>query len=291
MCIRDRYQRRVHGEEINPGSKDVIQHYSSVANAEVNTEFSKKIASSFGYSEEELAQIPPEANMGLGCGNSVSYARPYLKKGSKLLDLGCGAGMDLYLASPLVGDEGKACGVDLSKDMIEKGKKICEKYGYKNVEFHYSSIEKMPFDDGTFDVVISNCVLNLVPDKIAAFEEIYRILKPGGNFIVSDILLKKDLPNDLSQNVTSVVSCIGKAIREDLYREGLEIAGFSQIEIVDEKRDLMTYFQGSDCNDGGFCGVKNLETAGNCNFKEELKVIQKYNVNDYGMACMIKATK
>ena len=132
--------------------------------------------------------------MGLGCGNSVSFARPHLKPGVKLLDLGCGAGMDLYLASPLVGDEGRACGVDLSKDMLSKGRELAKNYGYKNIEFYHSGIDKMPFDDNTFDVIISNCVINLVPDKIAAFQEIYRVLKKGGHFIVSDIVLKQDLP-------------------------------------------------------------------------------------------------
>ena len=223
-------------------AKDVVhEHYSKVATSQVSEAYAATLAKSAGYKEEELKQIPKEASLGLGCGNSVSAAD--LKPGEYILDLGCGAGMDLFLAASKISPTGKAFGVDFSEDMIKKGKEIQAKNSIKNVEFIHSPIEVMPFQENTFDVVISNCVLNLVPDKNKAFKEIVRVMKPKGRFIVSDIVRKKDYPEDLKSDLISITTCIGRAITFEEYKNGLINAGLENISMVDVKKDLNERFR------------------------------------------------
>ncbi|WP_446742301.1 arsenite methyltransferase [Silvibacterium acidisoli] len=199
----------------------------------------KAVAEAFGYSAAELTSIPAEANMGLSCGNPTATAN--LRPGEVVVDLGSGGGLDVFLAAPQIGPTGKAIGIDMTAAMIERARANAEKGGYTNVEFHLGSIDNIPLPDASADCVISNCVLNLVPDKPAVFREIARILKPGGRMAVSDIALKGDLPEAIASSLAAYVGCIAGAIRIDAYREELLKAGFEYVEIVDSGSDLNAY--------------------------------------------------
>jgi SAM-dependent methyltransferase len=174
-----------------------------------------------------------DADLGLGCGLPTEYAG--IKKGDTILDLGSGAGNDVFIARALVGDEGKVLGLDMTEEMIAKAKKNNAKLGYKNVEFHLGDIERMPFDNNIIDVVVSNCVLNLVPDKRKAFVEIYRILKPGAHFCVSDIVLKGELPSGLKKSAEMYAGCVAGALQQDEYLSIIKETGFTNVEIKKAK--------------------------------------------------------
>eukprot|EP00829_Urostomides_striatus_P001978 TRINITY_DN1213_c0_g1_i3.p1 TRINITY_DN1213_c0_g1~~TRINITY_DN1213_c0_g1_i3.p1 ORF type:complete len:338 (+),score=37.21 TRINITY_DN1213_c0_g1_i3:64-1077(+) len=164
MCIRDRCKKALELIDKKESEYDPVKkHYSTIAVKGTNELYAHSVAKTAGYTEEDLAQIPPEASLGLGCGNSVAEAN--LKQGDFVLDLGCGAGMDLFLSGTKVGPNGKAVGVDYSEDMVKRGKEVAKKYNRNNVEFHFCPIDAMTFPSNSFDVVISNCVLNLVPEK------------------------------------------------------------------------------------------------------------------------------
>jgi SAM-dependent methyltransferase len=174
-----------------------------------------------------------DADLGLGCGLPTEHAG--IKKGDTVLDLGSGAGNDVFVARALVGDEGKVLGLDMTEEMIAKAKKNNAKLGYKNVEFHLGDIEQMPFENNIIDVVVSNCVLNLVPDKRKAFAEIYRILKPGAHFCVSDIVLKGQLPSGLKKSAEMYAGCVAGALQQDEYLSIIKETGFRNIEIKKTK--------------------------------------------------------
>ncbi|SDF13964.1 arsenite methyltransferase [Terriglobus roseus] len=199
----------------------------------------KAVAEAFGYSAEELTSIPAEANMGLSCGNPTATAN--LRTGEVVVDLGSGGGLDVFLASKQVGPTGKAIGIDMTAAMIERARSNAEKGDYTNVEFHLANIDNIPLPDASVDCVISNCVLNLAPDKPAVFREIARILKPGGRLAVSDIALKKELPEAIATSLAAYVGCIAGAIRIETYRKELLKAGFEYVEIVDSGSDLNAY--------------------------------------------------
>jgi arsenite methyltransferase len=199
----------------------------------------KAVAEAFGYTATELTSIPAEANMGLSCGNPTAIAS--IRPGEVVVDLGSGGGMDVFLASPLVGPSGKAIGIDMTPEMIERARTNAQNGGYLNVEFYLGTIDHLPLADGSVDCVISNCVINLAPDKHAVFHEIARVLKPGGRLAVSDIALKAELPAAVAQSMAAYVGCIGGAIKIDDYRKGLLAAGFEHIEIVDSGADLNSY--------------------------------------------------
>jgi arsenite methyltransferase len=199
----------------------------------------KAVAEAFGYSAEELTSIPAEANMGLSCGNPTATA--HLRPGEVVVDLGSGGGLDVFLAAKMVGPEGRAIGIDMTPAMIDRAKANAEAGGYTNVEFYQSAIDRIPFPDASVDCVISNCVLNLAPSKLAVFREIARILKPGGRLAVSDIALKGELPEAIARSMAAYVGCIAGAIRIDDYRAGLLAAGFEHVEIVDSGSDLNAY--------------------------------------------------
>ncbi|HMG84299.1 MAG TPA: arsenite methyltransferase [Terracidiphilus sp.] len=219
----------------------VKSKYAAVAESSFSSQNAgvKAVAEAFGYSPEELTSIPAEANMGLSCGNPTATA--HLRPGEVVVDLGSGGGLDVFLASKQVGPQGRAIGIDMTPAMIERARANAKSGGYTNVEFHLSTIDKIPLPDASVDCVISNCVLNLAPDKPAVFREIARVLKPGGRLAVSDIALKKELPEAIAKSVAAYVGCIAGAIRIDDYRSGLLAAGFAHVEIVDSGSDLNAY--------------------------------------------------
>ncbi|MFZ5979933.1 MAG: arsenite methyltransferase [Candidatus Zixiibacteriota bacterium] len=175
-----------------------------------------------------------EADLGLGCG--IPTAHIEIGEGDTVVDLGSGAGNDAFIVRNLVGDSGAVIGIDMTPEMIEKARVNNAKAGFENVDFRLGDIEKIPVENDTADIVISNCVLNLVPDKRQAFREIFRILKPGGRFAISDIVLKGSLPKALKEAAELYVGCVAGAIDDDIYLEIIEKAGFEQIHIAKEHR-------------------------------------------------------
>jgi SAM-dependent methyltransferase len=202
---------------------------SCCGNPDVTQDISQKI----GYSKEELKAVPEGSNLGLGCGNPVALAS--LKEGEAVLDLGSGAGLDCFLAANKVGKEGTVIGVDMTPEMIDKARKNSIKANYENVEFRLGEIENIPAADNCVDVVISNCVINLSPDKKRVFKEAFRVLKPGGRLMVSDIVLMKELPDFIRNSTEGYIRCISGAILKDEYLGAMREAGFHNITIKDER--------------------------------------------------------
>ncbi len=181
---------------------------------------------------EDYTQLPgyvSDADLGLGCGLPTEFAE--IKSGDTVVDLGSGAGNDAFVARSVVGDKGKVIGIDMTERMIEKARANAEKLGLNNVEFRLGEIEKMPIGDNTADVVVSNCVLNLVPDKAKAMAETFRILKPGGHFSISDIVLEGELPDGLRKSAEMYAGCVAGAIQKDNYLAIIESAGFNSLRI------------------------------------------------------------
>jgi arsenite methyltransferase len=200
---------------------------------------SKEVSSMIGYSEAEMTAVPEGANMGLGCGNPTAMAS--LKEGERVLDLGAGAGFDCFLAANKVGKEGKVIGVDMTPEMIDKARANAKKDKYTNVEFRLGEIENLPTADNSVDVVISNCVINLSPNKKRVFEEAFRVLSPMGRLMVSDIVLLKKLPESIRKNVEAYSSCISGAEIKDKYVELIREAGFQDVKIIEEKTYPLEY--------------------------------------------------
>ena len=179
----------------------------------------------------------PDADLGLGCGIPTNFAA--IKQGDHVLDLGSGAGNDCFVARALVGEEGKVTGLDFTDAMISKANQNKDKLGYTNVEFVTGDIEEMPLPDNTYDVVVSNCVLNLVPDKTKAFDQVYRVLKQGGHFCVSDVVIKGDLPEKLRKDAEMYAGCVSGAIEMDQYLAIIENLLFKNITIHKQKEILI----------------------------------------------------
>jgi arsenite methyltransferase len=196
------------------------------------SDVSKDISRRIGYSEEEMGSVPEDANLGLGCGNPVALAS--LKKGQTVLDLGSGGGFDCFLAANRVGKEGKIIGVDMTPEMIDKARENARKGKYENVEFRLGEIENLPAADSAVDIVISNCVINLSPNKKRVFEEAFRVLRPGGKLMVSDIVLLKELPESVRENVKAYVGCISGAEMEEKYLQTIKNAGFQEVKVVEK---------------------------------------------------------
>lgn len=192
----------------------------------------EEMSESVGYGKDEMNTVPDGANLGFGCGNPVAIAS--LKKGETVLDLGSGAGFDAFLAAQKVGNKGKVIGVDMTPDMIKKASSNCEKGGYKNVEFRLGEIESLPVEDASVDAIISNCVINLSPDKAKVFKEAFRVLKPGGRIMVSDIVLKKELPDEIKNSPEAYAACISGACLKEEYLGHIRSAGFANISIMKE---------------------------------------------------------
>ena len=193
-----------------------------------------KQTESIGYSLNELKNIPESAIMGLGCGNPTALAD--LKNGETVLDLGSGAGIDVFLAANTVGENGHVIGVDMTEEMIKRSEKIAKENGYKNVEFRYGEIEHLPVEDNTVDVIISNCVINLSPDKLQTFREAFRVLKPGGKILISDLVTEGELPEDIKKSFDAWSGCIAGALEKNEYLDTIKKAGFHNIKIVSQNR-------------------------------------------------------
>jgi SAM-dependent methyltransferase len=185
-----------------------------------------------GYSAEDLQLVPELAILGVGCGNPTALAD--LKEGETVLDLGAGAGIDAFLAAEKVGPRGRVIGVDMTEDMVAKGSLLAREHGYDNVEFRLGYIEHLPVDSGTVDVVISNCVINLTPDKLASFKEVHRVLKPGGRILIADLVTYGDLPPDVRASAAAWADCLAGAMPKAAYLETIQNAGFAAVNVVSE---------------------------------------------------------
>jgi len=283
----------------------VKSKYGAVAESTLSNDHAgvKAVAEAFGYSEEELTSIPAGANMGLSCGNPTATA--HLRPGEVVVDLGSGGGLDVFLASGMVGPQGRAIGIDMTKSMIQRSRESAIQGGYTNVEFFESTIDRIPLPDASVDCVISNCVINLAPDKPAVFREIARVLKPGGRVALSDIALKHELPQEVAQSMAAYVGCIAGAILIDDYRAGLLDAGFQHVEIVDSGADLNAYAkvenQSACCSpamqaDSPFAVIESACCAPTINdtatLHEELTtLLSQYDVNEAAASVKVYAIK
>jgi len=201
---------------------------SCCGSANLIEDISRKI----GYTDKELTSVPEGANLGLGCGNPTAVAS--LREGETVLDLGSGAGFDCFLAANKVGKTGKVIGVDMTSEMLEKARENAKKGNYENVEFRLGEIENIPAADNSVDAVISNCVINLSPDKESVFKEAFRILKPGGRLMVSDVVLLKELPDFIKNSTEAYTGCISGAIKKEEYLEMIRETGFQEVKITNE---------------------------------------------------------
>ena len=212
--------------------KMVREGYGKIANAEKCGCGCLETSEQIGYSKEELKAVPEGADLNLGCGNPVALAS--LKKGETVVDLGSGGGIDCFLAAKKVGAEGKVIGVDMTPEMLDKARLNCRKGKYRNVEFRLGEIENLPIADNTADVIISNCVINLSPAKQRVFEEAFRVLKPNGRLMISDMVLLKEMPEAVKKSVLGYIGCISGAEKKTEYIEMIKNAGFKEVEAVEE---------------------------------------------------------
>jgi arsenite methyltransferase len=289
-------------------SEAVRSKYGSVARSGLSSDHAgvRAVAEAFGYSPEELEAIPAEANMGVQCGNPTATAS--LKSGEVVVDLGSGGGLDVFLAARKVGPTGKAIGIDMTPEMIELARNNTAKAKgpdgspLRNVEFHLAEIDRMPLADTSVDCVISNCVLNLVPDKPAAFREIARVLKPGGRLAASDIALLQPLPAELASDIFAYVGCIAGAVLVEDYRRMLLEAGFRHVEVLPTGADLNAYAkienQASCCNPvsldsaGGGCCNAPAEAANTPELLQRMAdLLRQHNVNEYAASVRVYAVK
>jgi SAM-dependent methyltransferase len=276
--------------------ESVKSKYGAVAESTLssNDEGVRAVAEAFGYSAEELTSIPAEANMGLSCGNPTATAN--IRTGEVVVDLGSGGGLDVFLTARMVGPTGRAIGIDMTPSMIERARANAISGGYTNAMFYQSTIDRIPLPDSSVDCVISNCVINLAPDKQAVFREIARVLKPGGRVAISDIALKEEIPEAVATSM-AYVGCIAEAILIEEYRNGLAQAGLEHIQIVDSGADLNAYAKVK--NQAGWCSPAMDGDGGSCccapssaTLHEELtEDLSKYNVNQGAASVKIYALK
>lgn len=288
--------------------------YGDVARSELSSDNAgvRAVAEAFGYSPDELASIPSGANMGLSCGNPIASAS--LKEGETVVDLGSGGGLDVFLAAQKVGPTGKAIGVDMTPEMLERARNNARTgvsgKPITNVEFLQGGIDALPLPDASADCVISNCVINLATDKTAVFREMYRVLKPGGRVAVSDIALKQPLPTELALDIMAYVGCIAGAIPIDEYRRGLADAGFAHVHVQDTGSDLNAYAkvegQGGCCAPPMTVEISPPTAASSCCGGDPCcaapaqeqdvhgglsALLERYNVNDYAASVRVFAVK
>jgi ubiquinone/menaquinone biosynthesis C-methylase UbiE len=283
---------------------DLIQQvrskYAAAAESDLSSAHAgvRAVAEAFGYTPEELASIPAEANLGLSCGNPTAFAS--LRPGETVVDLGCGGGLDVLLAAARLGPAGKAIGIDMTPEMIERARRNAARQGLANVEFHLATIDRLPLPDGSADCIISNCVINLAPDKRAVFREMYRVLKPGGRVAVSDIALKQPLPDELARNILAYIGCVAGAISIADYERDLREAGFDAVQVVDTHKDLNAYAQvegqAGCCSPASSSGLPMADAccggAGTTSVHQGLAdLLARYNVNDYAASVQVYALK
>jgi len=217
----------------------VKERYSEIARTEASCCSSSccgpsalDVAQRIGYSQEDLKGIPESSLMGLGCGNPVALAS--LKEGEIVLDLGSGGGIDVFLAAGKVGPHGKAIGVDMSEEMVLRARAAASEYGYENVEFRLGEIEDLPVEDNSVDIVISNCVVNLSPDKCKVFKEAYRVLKREGRMMISDLVTYGELPDEVKKSLMAWAGCVAGALEKNLYLDMISRAGFRDVKVISE---------------------------------------------------------
>jgi arsenite methyltransferase len=263
----------------------------------------RAIAEAFGYQPDELAAVPTAANMGLSCGNPTATA--HLRTGEVVVDLGSGGGLDVFLAAQKVGPTGRAIGIDMTPQMIALARKNAALgvggKSFTNVEFLEGSIDSMPLPDACADVIISNCVINLAPDKSRVFGEMFRVLKSGGRVAVSDIALKSELPINLKDNLMALVGCIAGAIRIEDFRLGLIQAGFEHVAVIDAGADLNAYGnvdgQAACCapvvtSSTGLPVASQRAPAKSQSLHAGLaELLHRYNVNDFAASVKVYAIK
>ncbi|KAH7356426.1 putative UbiE/COQ5 family methyltransferase [Rhexocercosporidium sp. MPI-PUGE-AT-0058] len=246
-----------------PTAKAVHAHYSSLAleDPSKNTQHALKVASSFGYTPEDLASVPEGSNLGVSCGNPFAIAG--IKPGETVIDLGCGGGFDVFQAAHKVGPTGLAIGVDSSEDMLALSRKNAANSKIENVKFVFADITDIPLEDGSADCVISNCVINLLEErrKKVCFGECFRLLREGGRVAVSDILAKKVFTEELKRDIGLYVGCVSGASLVGDYEAWLREVGFGDILIVDKKSDLNIYKERSSSNESGATESKSLESS------------------------------
>ncbi|MFN0056331.1 MAG: arsenite methyltransferase [Planctomycetales bacterium] len=289
----------------------IRSQYGAVASSGLSSEHDgvRAVARAFGYSPEELASIPAEANMGLSCGNPTAFAS--LRPGEVVVDLGSGGGLDVFLAAAKVGPAGRAIGIDMTPEMIELARRNAVQAATGGalapVEFHLAAIDHLPLAPDSVDCIISNCVINLASDKPAVFREAARVLKPGGRLAISDIALKQPLPQELADDLMAYVGCIAGAIPLADYERGLRESGFAHVQIIDSGTDLNAYAQVE--NQAGCCspampavgGLTIVET-GCCSppptrapeaalHSRLAELLRRYNVNDYAASVRVFAVK
>lgn len=227
----------MHEKEIK---KFVKKRYSKIASGEEKSccscscgpDLVIEQAKSAGYTIEDLKSIPEDAVFGLGCGNPTALAE--LKEGEIVLDLGSGGGIDVFLAANKVGETGKVIGVDMTEEMVETAIKNAEIGDYSNVEFKLGEIENLPIDDNSIDVIISNCVINLTPNKLTAYKEAFRVLKPKGRILVSDIVTEGELPEEIKRSFQAWAECVAGAMEKQEYLDTIKEAGFNDIKIIEQ---------------------------------------------------------
>jgi SAM-dependent methyltransferase len=286
--------------------RTVHDQYAAVARSGLSNEADavRSLAASFGYSTADLASLPAEANMGLSCGNPVALAS--LRSGEVVVDLGCGGGMDVLLAAKRIGPGGKAIGIDMTADMLARARAGAEKAGATNVEFYQAQIDRLPLTDNSVDCIISNCVINLVPEKDKVFREMLRVLKPGGRLAISDIALKQPLPVEVKSSIEAYVGCIAGAILIEEYERQLQAAGFAAVVVTDTGADLNAYAQaglsGTSCCNGAqpdtvtdlpqSLGCGGSADANSPQLHDQLaSVLARFDANAYAASVRVHAIK
>jgi len=285
---------------------EIQARYAAVATSSLSGDHAgvRAIAQAFGYSPEELASAPAEAYMGLSCGNPIAVAG--LRLGETVLDLGCGGGLDVLLAAAKVGPAGRAIGIDMTYEMVDRARRNATWRGLGNVEFYQATIDRLPLTDSSVDCVISNCVINLAADKGRVFREMFRVLKAGGRVAVSDIALKKPLPEELAHSVMAYVACIAGALPIEDYQRGLRNAGFVAVQVVDTGNDLNAYAsvegQGCCCSPamtaaeglplaGARCNPRGEEAQPSAVHRGLADLLRLYDLNDFAASVQVYALK
>jgi SAM-dependent methyltransferase len=285
-------------------TEQVRAKYGAVAASGLSSDHAgvRAVAEAFGYTAEELAALPAAANMGLSCGNPTALAN--LRAGETVVDLGCGGGLDVLLAALKVGPTGRAIGIDMTPAMIERARANARQpvqgQVLTNVEFHLATIDRLPLAEGSVDCLVSNCVINLAPDKPAVFREMYRVLRLGGRVALSDIALKKPLPVELAHDIEAYIGCIAGALLLEDYQRDLTEAGFHGVQILDARKDLNAYAlvetQAACCSPSMSATLPMAEDCcspadGSTVHQGLAELLRKYDVNDYAASVYVYAMK